>query len=92
MIVRISSEGQFELADSDSGRLNELEGAVIAAVEADDEAVYAQSLEALLDYVRAAGSAVPEDELEASDVILPPADTSLQEASSEFTGEGLIPD
>jgi hypothetical protein len=35
---------------------------------------------------------VPEDELEASDVILPPADTSLKEASSEFTGEGLIPD
>ncbi len=92
MIVRISSEGQFELADSDSGRLNELESAVIAAVDASDEAAYAQSFETLLDYVRSAGSAVPEDELEGSDVILPPADTSLQEASKEFTGEGLIPD
>ena len=40
MIVRISGEGQFELADSESGRLNELEAAVIAAVEACDEAAY----------------------------------------------------
>ena len=32
------------------------------------------------------------NELESSDVILPPADVTLQEASGEFTGEGLIPD
>jgi hypothetical protein len=25
-------------------------------------------------------------------VILPPADTTFQEAAAEFTGEGLIPD
>ena len=35
---------------------------------------------------------VPEDELEGSDVILPPSDTTLQEAAADFTGEGLIPD
>ncbi len=92
MIVRISGEGQFDLADSESGRLNELEGAVVAAVEARDEAAFKQALAALLDHVRSAGSAVAEDTLEGSDVILPPSDTSLQEAESEFTGEGLIPD
>ncbi len=92
MIVRISGEGQFELADGEAGRLNELEAAVVAAVEAGDEAAFGQALEALLDHVRAVGSAVAEDELEGSDVILPPADTTLQEAASDFTGEGLIPD
>ncbi len=33
-----------------------------------------------------------EDELEPSDLILPPADLTFAEAKEEFTGEGLIPD
>jgi hypothetical protein len=92
MIVRISGEGQFDLADSESTRLNELETAVIAAVEAGDEDAYLPAFAELLDYVRSNGREVPDDELEGSDVILPPSDTSLQEASADFTGEGLIPD
>ena len=92
MIVRISGEDQYRLPDSDSQRLNELEGAVIAAVEGGDESAFAASLPALLEYVRSRGEPVPDDELESSDVILPPADVTLLEASGEFTGEGLIPD
>ncbi len=42
--------------------------------------------------MRANGTAVGDDELEGSDLILPPADISLAEAAGEFTGEGLIPD
>jgi hypothetical protein len=42
--------------------------------------------------VRAKGKVVADDEIETSDVILPPSDISFEEASSEFTGEGLIPD
>ena len=34
---------------------------------------------------------MPDDELAASDLILPPPDISLEEARAEFTGEGLIP-
>jgi hypothetical protein len=92
MIVRISGEGQFALADSDAARLDELEQAVAAAVQACDEEAYVGAFQTLLDYVRSSGTPVPEDTLEPSDVILAPADTSLQEAASEFTGEGLIPD
>jgi PspA-Associated protein len=46
----------------------------------------------MLDFVRSHGTPLGEDELEGSDVILPPADVSFAEASREFTGEGLIPD
>ena len=42
--------------------------------------------------MRAEGTPLGAEELEESDVILPPPDTSFVEASSEFTGEGLIPD
>jgi hypothetical protein len=92
MIVRISGEDQYRLADSDSERVSELENAVIAAVDAGDEAAFASAFTALLDYVRSAGTPVDEDDLEISDLILPPADVTLEEASREFTGEGLIPD
>ena len=41
--------------------------------------------------MRSKGTPVADDELEASDVILPPPDVSLEEAGAEFSGEGLIP-
>ncbi len=92
MIVRISGEGQFDLADTETDRLGQLENAVVAAVEAGGEDEYKSSFATLLDFVREQGSAVPDDELATSDLILPPADTSLEEAAADFTGEGLIPD
>lgn len=92
MIVRISGEGQYRLADSDAEHLNELENAVVAIVEGGAEDGFAAAFAAVLDYVRAQGTLVDDDEIETSDVILPPADLSFAEAGREFTGEGLIPD
>jgi hypothetical protein len=45
----------------------------------------------MLGFVRTNGQPVPDDTLAGSDVILPPPDTSVEEARAEFTGEGLIP-
>ena len=45
----------------------------------------------LLELVRTQGRPLDEDELEGSDLILPPPDVSLEEAKAEFSGEGLIP-
>ncbi|MHB8531733.1 MAG: PspA-associated protein PspAA [Solirubrobacteraceae bacterium] len=92
MIVRISGEGQYRLPDDERPRLNELELAVVATVESDREEDFPAAFEALLEFVRTGGAPVPDDELETSDVILPPADLSFAEAGKEFTGEGLIPD
>jgi hypothetical protein len=92
MIVRISGEDQYRLEDGESARLNELENAVVAVVEGGREDGFAEAYRALLDYVRANGTAIGDEELESSDVILPPADLTFQEAGKDFTGEGLIPD
>jgi hypothetical protein len=92
MIVRISGEEQYRLADEDATRLNELENVVVAAVESGAEQDFQPAFGALLDYVRSSGTAVADDDLAGSDVILPPADTTFAEAGEEFTGEGLIPD
>ena len=92
MIVRISTEGQYRFPDEEADRLNDLDNAIVAAVEADDEDRFHEAFEELLSLVRAEGTPLGSEELEESDVILPPPDTSFVDASSEFTGEGLIPD
>jgi hypothetical protein len=92
MIVRISGEGQYRLADSDAERVEELRSKALAIVDSGNEEGFADAFAALLDYVRAHGTPLGDDELEGSDVILPPADFSFEEAGREFTGEGLIPD
>jgi len=92
MIVRISGEDQYRLDDRESNRVEQLQAALIAAEESANENTFHEALTALLDFVRAHGSVVGDDELESSDVILPPADVTLEEAVSEFSGEGLIPD
>jgi hypothetical protein len=92
MIVRISGEDQYRLRDSDAERLNEREIAVATAADSGDEHAFAEAYGALLDFVRASGELVGDEELDGSDVILPPADITLAEASVEFSGEGLIPD
>ena len=92
MIVRIATEGQYRLPEEDAEALNELDNDVVAAVEAGDEDRFHEVFEQMLDLVRRAGASLGEDEIEESDVILPPPDISFVEASAEFTGEGLIPD
>jgi hypothetical protein len=92
VIVRIATESQYTLPDDAADELNDLDNQVVAAVEAGDEDRFHEVFEQMLDLVRREGSPLGDDELEESDVILPPPDISFVEAGSEFTGEGLIPD
>lgn len=92
MIVRISGEGQWRLPDDALAQVNELDNAVVAAVDAGDEPGFHARFEELLGLVRSRGEELPDDDLHGSDVIIPPADTTMAEAAGDFTGEGLIPD
>ena len=92
MIVRIATEDQYRLPDADAERLNELDNQAVAAVEAGDEDRFHEIFEEMLRLVRSDGQKLGDDELEESDVILPPPDLSFTEAGHEFTGDGLIPD
>lgn len=92
MIVRIANEGQYKLPDNDAARLNELDNDAVAAAEAKDEAKFNELWQQMLTLVESDGEEIADDELVASDVILPPRDISFEEACAEFTGDGLIPD
>jgi PspA-Associated protein len=91
VIIRIATEGQYELSDDAVADLNELDNAAVASCEASDEAGFKDVFGRLLAFVREKGTPVPDDALAASDLILPPPDVTLAEARQEFTGEGLIP-
>jgi hypothetical protein len=91
VIVRIAGEGQFRIDDACLARLNELDADAVAAVEKGDEAAFHEVFARMIEVVRSDGKPLGEDELTVSDVIIPPADTSLDEAREDFTGEGLIP-
>ena len=91
MIIRIMGEGQYSVSDDAATKLNGLDAAVEEAVEADDEEAFKPALMALLEAVRGAGEPVGDAELVDSDLILPPADASLQEVEDMLGDEGLIP-
>jgi hypothetical protein len=91
MIVRILGEGQYDVSDDSLDRLNVLDSAVEAAVAASDEEAFATALSALLDDVRSAGEAHDEASLDESDLILPPADATLEEVREMLSDDGLIP-
>jgi hypothetical protein len=91
MIVRISTEGQYELTESDGEVLNKLDNQAVVACEAGDEVQFNEAFKELIEFVRKNGQPVGDDRLDSSDVILPPPDVSFDEAQAEFSGEGLIP-
>ena len=91
MIVRILTEGQWDVPEEQLDELNRLDADVESAVENGDVTTFSQALGALLDAVRTAGTPLPDDALEDSDLILPPADATLEEVRELLSEEGLIP-
>ena len=91
MIIRIATEGQYNLPGSFVDQLNEIDNQLVKAVEAADRSGFDSLLKQMLDLVREHGSSLPVDELVESDLILPTPDTTLEEAQILFVGEGLLP-
>jgi len=92
VIVRIFSDGQYRIPEDAQERLHELDNKSVAAIDAADEAAFTAAYAALIELIHANGERLADDELEPSDLMLPPADITLEEARTEFTGEGLLPD
>ncbi|MGL5825696.1 MAG: PspA-associated protein PspAA [Nocardioides sp.] len=91
MIVRILSEGQYDVSDDALARLNDLDSALEAAVSADDATAFGGALAALLDGVRTVGVPRAADSLDPSDVILPPSDATIDDVRGLLAADGLIP-
>ena len=91
MIVRIMGEGQWEVSAELVDKLNSLDAALESAVAQGDETTFRTTLDSLLGLVRDSGQIVADDELVDSDLILPPADATIEEVQGLLGDEGLIP-
>ena len=91
MIVRLLGEGQYRVPDELVDKLNELDDAIIRAVDAGDERGLWDGLAALAEAVRQAGTKLGDDELMPSDTVVPPEDLSLEEARDLLSGDGFVP-
>jgi hypothetical protein len=92
VIVRLMGEGQYRVSEEAATRLNELDDEAHAAVEADDEPKLDRLLDDMWELVRSEGERLPDDDLSASDAVIPPSDMTLEETKRLLTHEGLIPD
>ncbi len=90
MIARISTEGQYKLTSTCLDRLNEVDNKLVDAVAKNNEGEFQRLFAQMLEIVRKEGQPVPVDELVHSDIILPPPDTSLEDARHLFQGEGIF--
>ena len=91
MIVRIATEGQYRLSEATMSRLNDLDDATVVAVERGDRAGFGHAFSEMLGVIRS-GERLGDDELVPSDLIVPPPETTIEQAAAEFVGDGLIPD
>jgi hypothetical protein len=90
MIVRISGEGQFELDDEATKRLDQLDNELVDALNAGDAGTFRQRLEDTVNFVRQSGTPLAAERVVPSDVIIPPTDIDIDEARQFFTDEGLM--
>jgi hypothetical protein len=92
MIVRIMGEGQYRVDDALAERLNELDDRAMEALDRQDEAELDGYLDEMAQLVRTEGSRLADDDLSASDTVVPPSDLTLAETAKLLSEEGFIPD
>ena len=92
MIVRLMGEGQFRASDDLLGRLNSLDDQAQAAADAGNEPELDRVLDEMWQLVQSEGERLADDDLSASDVVIPPSDLTLEETQRLFSDQGLIPD
>jgi len=92
VIARLMGDGQYRIDDDLHPELNKLDERAVAALEAGDEAELDARLDEMWKLVRERGERLADDDLSASDLIVPPSDLSLEETRALFAEEGLIPD
>jgi hypothetical protein len=92
VIARLLNEGQYRIDDALAAKLNELDEKAVAALEANDEEELDRQLDEMWRLVQGEGERLADDDLQPSDLIIPPSDLTLEETRRLFSEEGLIPE
>ena len=92
-IVRIMGHGQFAVDAKTLKKLSDIDNSIVELVssERSDDFEFRKKLAELNDMVKKNGKPMDSREIIKSDIILPSADLSIDEAKKLFRGEGVIP-
>jgi hypothetical protein len=93
-IVRIMGHGQFTVDSRTLKKLNDIDQAIVELVKSgrSDNTEFKKRLSELSNMVVENGRPLDPHEIIKSDIILPSADLSVDEAKKLFQGEGVIPE
>ena len=91
VIIRVLHENQYEIDGEPLERVNALDEQIFKAVVDNDTKAYQQLLGQALEVIREQGRPLALDDLRPSDVVLPAADSTMDEVRTLFQQEGLIP-
>ena len=93
-VVRIMGHGQFTVDGKTLKKLNVLDNSIVEFVsqERSDDGEFRKKLAELTEMVVRNSKPLDPKEIIQSDIILPSADLSIDEAKRLFKGEGVIPE
>ncbi|MDY0386352.1 MAG: hypothetical protein RBT65_04320 [Methanolobus sp.] len=92
MIIRIVSEGQYEVPSSFFDELNAIDNSIVELVSQENENDYRKELSKLIDMIKTNGKQLDDSDIVESNVIVPPSDLTFEEAKDIFTGVGVFED
>lgn len=93
-IVRIMGEGQFVVDNKTLKKLNDIDNSLVQLVSNDrsDDTEFKKRLVELVNIVERNGKQLDSKQIIQSDIILPSADLSIDEAKKLFKNDGVIPE
>jgi len=92
LIIRIMGEGQYRAPEALCNELNQIDNRIVDLVEEGKAEEFQKELAKLISEIKKNGEPVEAEEITESDIIVPPADLSLEEEKDIFKGSGIFKD
>lgn len=91
IVVRVAGDDQYKLPVAVRPALDGLDVALVRAIQANDAEGFTQCTEQLIKLIHASGEKLPHDDLRSSDLIVPAADMTVEEAKRLMSDENSAP-
>jgi hypothetical protein len=98
-IVRVIGHGQFKVNGATLNKINQIDNEIVNMLndkqednKVVDEKEFRKKITEIVNLITTEGKPIEDRELVGSDIIVPGADLSIEEAKDIFKGEGVIPE
>jgi len=91
MIIRILNDNQYIVPSLYYDDINKIDNEIVRLIAKGDKKGFKQKYSELIAIIHKNGIPLDPKTIKESDLIVPPADTTFEEAKRIFVGDGLIP-